>query len=280
MDFLEDWYSPQNEYYDEIDEKERERLSAWPDAAPGDIPTGGLQNTREPYSSFSHDSADFINRMNWTDLIQHLLNGDVADIDFGPGEQVDLPTRDQSVYDFLRKPAEPLDDLGFFDRNVPAKLFRDMAGSTGPDKDFWERLRKESNDARPKEGIPNDEERGQGASDSEAGGPIEPQARYDPGGIDGIAPGGGGGGIGWPRGVTAPLNQPSPNLPSSFPQPPVPYRPGQGLWNTVLEGLRQMVNSSLKPDIPPVDLKQPYWPVDPKQAYWPVDPKQPYWPVD
>jgi hypothetical protein len=42
------------------------------------------------------------------------------------------------------KPPEPVADLDFFDRSMAAKLFRDMAGSTGPDDDFWEGLGKGS----------------------------------------------------------------------------------------------------------------------------------------
>ncbi len=132
MDFFEDRYLPQDDCYDENDEKERERLlaSMLQAAAAADNPTGGLRNTSDLYPSSAHDPDDFIKRMSRTDLIQQLLNGDVADIDFGLGEQGDLPTRDQSVYDFLRKPEEPLGDLGFFDRNVQENPTSNLTGSS------------------------------------------------------------------------------------------------------------------------------------------------------
>ncbi len=73
-----------------------------------------------------------------------LANRSIADINSWFEDQKDLPTRDQSLNDFLRKPKEPLDDLGFFDRNASANLFPPIAGSAGTDDDFWGGLQKGS----------------------------------------------------------------------------------------------------------------------------------------
>jgi hypothetical protein len=140
MNYFEDWYPEPND----VNEQDQEKLLAsMLAAAAADIPTGRLRNIPELRPSFSHDPSDFINRMIGTDLIQQLVNGHPADINLELGEQRDLPTRDQSVYDFLRKPAEPLDDLDFFDRNAPANLFPNTAGSS-PDDDFWGGLQRGS----------------------------------------------------------------------------------------------------------------------------------------
>jgi hypothetical protein len=133
MNYFEDWYSQPN---DENEEQER-LLTSMLESAAADIPTGGMQNDPQVNSTFTSDPAEFINRIVADNHIPHLTNRYPADINLGLGDQEDLPTK--SVYDFLRKPEEPLDDLGFFDRNVSANLFPNMAGSTGPDRDFWER---------------------------------------------------------------------------------------------------------------------------------------------
>ena len=138
MNYFEDWYT---QPIDNEEEDQEKRLALMLQAA-ADIPTGGLQNDPHVNSGSASDAADFINRMSSTDLIQQLVNGHPADINSWFEDQKDLPTRDQSLYDFLRKPAEPFDDLDFFDRNPPANLFPNVAGSTGLDDDFWGGLQK------------------------------------------------------------------------------------------------------------------------------------------
>jgi hypothetical protein len=64
MDFFDDRYSPANEYYDENDEKEREKALAsmlQAAAAAPDISTEGLHTTPEAHPNSASDSADFIN---------------------------------------------------------------------------------------------------------------------------------------------------------------------------------------------------------------------------
>jgi hypothetical protein len=117
MDFFEGRHSPQNDYYDENDEKERERLlaSMLQAAAAADIPTGGLQNNPEAHPNSSSDSADFINKIVASNTMPQLANRSVEDINSWFEDKKDLPTRDQSLYDFLRKPKESLGDLDLFD---------------------------------------------------------------------------------------------------------------------------------------------------------------------
>ncbi len=139
MNYFGDWYSQPN---DENEEQENDLMKRWAsmlESAAADIPSGGLQNDPQMNSGLASYPSDFINRIVENNTIPQLVNRGIADIDSWFEDQNDLPTRDQSVYDFLRKPEEPLDDLGFFNRTVPAKLFRDIAGGTGPDQDFWER---------------------------------------------------------------------------------------------------------------------------------------------
>ena len=61
------------------------------------------------------------------------VNSDLADIDSWFEEPNDLPGRDWSLKDFLRKPEEPLGDLGFFDRNVQENPTSNLTGSSGLD---------------------------------------------------------------------------------------------------------------------------------------------------
>jgi hypothetical protein len=76
--------------------------------------------------------------------IQQLVNGHPADINSWFEDRKDLPTRDQSEYDFLRKPEEPLGDLGFFDLKPQGNPLFNVTGSSTPDDDFGERFPKES----------------------------------------------------------------------------------------------------------------------------------------
>jgi hypothetical protein len=76
---------------------------------------------------------------------RQLVNRNFADIKSWFEDQKDLPTRDQSLNDFLRKPEEPLGDLGFFDRNVQENPTSNLTGSSGLDDFFWGGLRNESN---------------------------------------------------------------------------------------------------------------------------------------
>ncbi len=127
MDFFEERYSPQNDYYDENDEKERQRLLAsMLAAAAADLPTGGLRNVPEVHAGFGHDPTN------------QSINRKVDELGYFkplPDDQEGHPIRIQSILDFLLKPEDSLDDLDFFDRNVPPNLFRNIAGSIGPDED-------------------------------------------------------------------------------------------------------------------------------------------------
>jgi hypothetical protein len=145
MNYFEDWYSQPNDE-NEGQEKEQERLlTSMLESAAADIPTGGLQNDPWVNSTFTSDPAEFINRIVADNHIPHFTNKYPADINLGLGDQEDLPTKDQTVYDFLRKPEEPLDDLDFFDRNVQENSTSNLTGSSGLDDFFWGGLRNESN---------------------------------------------------------------------------------------------------------------------------------------
>ena len=145
MNYFEDWYSQPNDENDELEKDQERLLTTLLTAAAADFPSGGLQNDPRVNSTFTSEPAEFINRIVADNHIPHLTNRYPADINLGLGDQEDLPTRDRSVYNFLRKPEEPLGDLGFFDRNVQENSTSNLTGSSGLDDFFWGGLRNESN---------------------------------------------------------------------------------------------------------------------------------------
>jgi hypothetical protein len=137
MNYFEDWYSQPNY---ENEEQENDLMKRWASMlqAAADIPSCGLRNDRQMNSGLGSDPSDFINGIVENNTIPQLVNRGIADINSWFEEPNDPPKNGWSLKDFLRKPQEPFDDSDFFDRNVPAKPFRDMAGDTGPDEDFWQ----------------------------------------------------------------------------------------------------------------------------------------------
>ena len=109
MNYFEDWYSQPNDANEQDQEK---LLASMLAAAAADVPTSSLQNDPQVNSGLASDPSDFINRIVENNTIPQLVNRNFADINSWFDDQKDLPTRDQSVYDFIRKPEEPLDDLG------------------------------------------------------------------------------------------------------------------------------------------------------------------------
>jgi hypothetical protein len=271
MDFFEDLYSPQDDYYDENDEKERERplASILQAAAAADIPPRGLQNTLDAYPNSASVSADFINKIVASNTVPQLSNQSLADINSWFEDQKNLPARDQSLHDFLRKPVEPIDDLDFFDPKTPANLFPNTADSTGPDDDFWaglgKRLRQEAPYYRSSDSGQNQSIRG-GVTDTwnaEGNGRIGPLAYRDP-----LRPtydmgvGSGGAGAAPPPagyGYTPSVGGGVPYAPPVPPPQAVPL-PGPLVWR-IVNGVFSMLNNWTKPENPPADSGNvPFYP--------------------
>ncbi|MGZ3608098.1 MAG: hypothetical protein ACXU9J_09275 [Syntrophales bacterium] len=139
MNYFEDWYT---EPIDNEEANQEKRLALMLQAA-ADVPTAEMDHEPQEDSSSASNHASF-NPRTGTDLIQQIVNRNVADINLGLGDTKDLPGASDAVADFFRNATEAVDDLDFFDRKAMAIPFSDLAGSTGLDDDFWERLGKGS----------------------------------------------------------------------------------------------------------------------------------------
>jgi len=131
MNYFEDWY------LQPIDNEEEDQEKRWASLleAAADVPTGDLDYGPQEDSSSASNHARF-NPRGGTDLIQQILNRNVADINLGLGDAKDVPSASDAVADFFRNATEAVDPLDFFDRKAPVNPLLGLAGSAAPDGRF------------------------------------------------------------------------------------------------------------------------------------------------